>query len=419
MTKVSEEIRRDLLQGAIHDPKKVRVNERTILTECIIVFVRVIRNPKAYGPQVLPAALRGLASHAIHVNNEMLAELMEELSKLAKKDSGVDAESRLSALDGWLRLSRMAQANVRDKTDTTQLLLPDPSTVSESLVNLIQEGSLHLSCGEYISKGDLENLLANQQAQMSTYALHQYVSQHAATLVKSFPNLNIPLNAQSESVRPDFLRRLCGCVEATSEVLAAKMGESHSLAVGRIVESLLGVAVLCDSGIAEEILALTMKVLRRHPRTQSILEKDGLIISPLVPPMTVLPVLGLLLSHVSHEVRTAAKRLLELPESQNKAPSAGGVMGSKWTGVGLKRSAWDLDWLLTRESEGVQANILKDILKFKDENENDDDEEEYQDPDTKEWSWMFEVDEENEKEVDEDADMSNASESEDDEELSE
>jgi len=90
-----EELLKEMQEAQIrHSSKHLKKIEVTLLTEIIVIFLRVLRTKQLHSSEVIAACLRGLANKALLVNIELLVEILEELrivieEALAQHDSHV------------------------------------------------------------------------------------------------------------------------------------------------------------------------------------------------------------------------------------------------------------------------------------------------------------------------------------------
>jgi len=75
-----EEIVKELQEAQIrHCSKHLKKLEVALLTDIIVIFLRVLRTKQLHSSEVIAACLRGLANKALLVNIELLVEILEEL----------------------------------------------------------------------------------------------------------------------------------------------------------------------------------------------------------------------------------------------------------------------------------------------------------------------------------------------------
>lgn len=81
---LDDELQRELLASSIHsaNSKVLKNIEMEILTEIIVIYLRIMRTKSLHSNQVLVSALRGLAKFSILVNLELLLEVLDELREV-------------------------------------------------------------------------------------------------------------------------------------------------------------------------------------------------------------------------------------------------------------------------------------------------------------------------------------------------
>jgi len=78
------EFRRDLLASSTErDMHRLKKNEAAILSDCVVVYVKIMRAHHLHTPKVLRAALLGLKKKAAQVNIELMVDIVKELNVLA------------------------------------------------------------------------------------------------------------------------------------------------------------------------------------------------------------------------------------------------------------------------------------------------------------------------------------------------